>query len=299
MKHLADRGCDYLERALRRCREKGIGAGVSIRMNDTHNTPWPDDPVHGDFYTARTWTGAFPRRIGSRALHHGASPGLWPSRGSRLLHGAHSRDRHGVQAGRIGTRFHAMTPVLSSGIRTRALRHPDRLCARYPRAVREQDCSYGACARDAVDPAIGKCTTLRHYSFWRNEAQEGKEHARDEPGTCCKAQAFRRGRICSADCERDGVAQADSAEVSIVLESINDTPPDQFHRHINETANALALAFQLGPDDATETLRHHLLTSAALPLTRSIPVSRLFACSPISIRGPKIMCRCACVSGAG
>jgi len=50
MKHLVDQDCDYLQRALRRCREKGIGAGVSIRMNDTHNTPWPDDPVHSDFY---------------------------------------------------------------------------------------------------------------------------------------------------------------------------------------------------------------------------------------------------------
>ncbi len=50
MKHLAEQDCDYLKRALQRCRKKQIGAGVSIRMNDTHNTPWPDDPVHSDFY---------------------------------------------------------------------------------------------------------------------------------------------------------------------------------------------------------------------------------------------------------
>ena len=63
MKHLADQGCDYLERALRRCREKGIGAGVSIRMNDTHNTPWPDDPVHSDFYRAHLdWRLSAPYR---------------------------------------------------------------------------------------------------------------------------------------------------------------------------------------------------------------------------------------------
>ncbi len=36
MKNLADHGCDYLKRALDRCRHRGIGAGVSIRMNDAH-----------------------------------------------------------------------------------------------------------------------------------------------------------------------------------------------------------------------------------------------------------------------
>ncbi|MCF7855563.1 MAG: hypothetical protein K9N51_12245 [Candidatus Pacebacteria bacterium] len=63
MKHLADQGCDYLQRALERCRQKGIGAGVSIRMNDTHNTPWPDDPVHSDFYREHPeWRIAIPYR---------------------------------------------------------------------------------------------------------------------------------------------------------------------------------------------------------------------------------------------
>jgi hypothetical protein len=50
MKHLADQGCDYLSRSLQRCRQLGIGAGVSIRMNDVHRTPWPEDPSHSDFY---------------------------------------------------------------------------------------------------------------------------------------------------------------------------------------------------------------------------------------------------------
>ena len=50
MKILAEQGCDYLSRAIERCRQKGIGAGVSIRMNDTHNTPWPDSPRHSNFY---------------------------------------------------------------------------------------------------------------------------------------------------------------------------------------------------------------------------------------------------------
>ena len=63
MKHLADQNCDYLKRALQRCREKGIGAGVTIRMNDTHNTPWPDDPVHSDFYRAHPeWRLSAPYR---------------------------------------------------------------------------------------------------------------------------------------------------------------------------------------------------------------------------------------------
>ncbi len=64
MKHLAGQGCDYLSRALERCRQQGIGAGVSIRMNDTHNTPWPDSPRHGDFYRQHPeWRLKSPYRI--------------------------------------------------------------------------------------------------------------------------------------------------------------------------------------------------------------------------------------------
>ncbi len=50
MKRLADSGCDYLARALARCRQTGIAPGISVRMNDTHDTPWPDKPVLGDFF---------------------------------------------------------------------------------------------------------------------------------------------------------------------------------------------------------------------------------------------------------
>jgi hypothetical protein len=49
LKRLADQGCDYLARALARCRQAGIVPGVSVRMNDSHGTyrsgrhPWVSD----------------------------------------------------------------------------------------------------------------------------------------------------------------------------------------------------------------------------------------------------------------
>ena len=49
MKRLVDQGCDYLARALERCRQAGIAPGVSVRMNDSHGTyasgrhPWVSD----------------------------------------------------------------------------------------------------------------------------------------------------------------------------------------------------------------------------------------------------------------
>ena len=49
MRRLADGGCDYLERALGRCRERGVAAGVSIRMNDLHDTDL-DSPYFSDWY---------------------------------------------------------------------------------------------------------------------------------------------------------------------------------------------------------------------------------------------------------
>ena len=52
MKHLADGGHDYLALSLAKCRGRGIAAGVSLRMNDTHDTPWPDRSVHSDFWRA-------------------------------------------------------------------------------------------------------------------------------------------------------------------------------------------------------------------------------------------------------
>ena len=33
-------------------RGRGMDVGVSLRMNDTHETPWPDRPVHSDFWRA-------------------------------------------------------------------------------------------------------------------------------------------------------------------------------------------------------------------------------------------------------
>ena len=53
-KRLADSGCDYLDRALARCRDKGIGAGVSIRMNDTHDTPWAGSHLLSSFFSENT-----------------------------------------------------------------------------------------------------------------------------------------------------------------------------------------------------------------------------------------------------
>jgi hypothetical protein len=50
MKRLADQGCDYLARALRRCRAKGIAPGVTVRMNDMHDQPWPGTHLYSRFY---------------------------------------------------------------------------------------------------------------------------------------------------------------------------------------------------------------------------------------------------------
>ena len=44
------RQCDYLARALARCRERGITPGVSVRMNDMHDAPWPDSHLFSRFY---------------------------------------------------------------------------------------------------------------------------------------------------------------------------------------------------------------------------------------------------------
>lgn len=43
--------CDYMQRALARCRKRGITPGVSIRMNDMHGFPdWPDSAMFSKFY---------------------------------------------------------------------------------------------------------------------------------------------------------------------------------------------------------------------------------------------------------
>jgi hypothetical protein len=45
-------GCNYLARALARCHARGIGAGVSIRLNDMHDALVPDSHLHNTFYLA-------------------------------------------------------------------------------------------------------------------------------------------------------------------------------------------------------------------------------------------------------
>ena len=52
MKRLADAGCDYVARALARCRARGIAPGVTVRMNDMHDVPWPGSHLFSAFYMA-------------------------------------------------------------------------------------------------------------------------------------------------------------------------------------------------------------------------------------------------------
>lgn len=52
MRHLAESGCDYLARSLERCRMRGITPGISMRMNDMHDVPWPDSPAFSPYYKA-------------------------------------------------------------------------------------------------------------------------------------------------------------------------------------------------------------------------------------------------------
>lgn len=50
MKRLADQGCDYLARALAHCSTKGVTPGVTVRMNDMHDVPWPGSNLFSRFY---------------------------------------------------------------------------------------------------------------------------------------------------------------------------------------------------------------------------------------------------------
>jgi hypothetical protein len=50
MKNLADQGCNYLARALARCRTRGIMPGVTVRMNDMHDVPYPGSHLFSSFY---------------------------------------------------------------------------------------------------------------------------------------------------------------------------------------------------------------------------------------------------------
>ena len=47
---LKNLGCDYLERALKRSRERGLVSGISVRMNDMHGGASTDAPSHGPFF---------------------------------------------------------------------------------------------------------------------------------------------------------------------------------------------------------------------------------------------------------
>jgi len=42
--------CDYLATSLARCREQKITPGISMRMNDMHDIPWPDSHSFSRFY---------------------------------------------------------------------------------------------------------------------------------------------------------------------------------------------------------------------------------------------------------
>jgi len=50
MRELHEMGCDYVAHSLARCRSRGIGAGISLRMNDMHDYPWPGSHLYSDFY---------------------------------------------------------------------------------------------------------------------------------------------------------------------------------------------------------------------------------------------------------
>tara|TARA_B100000809_G_scaffold243815_1_gene269185 strand:- start:5 stop:1606 length:1602 start_codon:yes stop_codon:yes gene_type:complete len=49
MMELAQQG-DYLATALARCHERGIAPGVSVRMNDMHDAPWPNSHLFNPFW---------------------------------------------------------------------------------------------------------------------------------------------------------------------------------------------------------------------------------------------------------
>ena len=75
-KKLADLGVNFHQRALARCRTRGIGAWASIRMNDVHDCTLPDSPLLSTFYLDQRARGLLrvPYRLASwqdRALDWG------------------------------------------------------------------------------------------------------------------------------------------------------------------------------------------------------------------------------------
>ena len=77
MRRLADQGCNYLSRALARCRQKGITPGVSIRMNDMHDAPTPGTHLFSKFYMEHS----------DLRLNNAAACG-WGARGLNYEHAA-------------------------------------------------------------------------------------------------------------------------------------------------------------------------------------------------------------------
>ena len=68
---LASLGCDYLERALARCRQRGLASGVSIRMNDMHDRTKAYSHLFSRFYLEHP-----EMRIPGAACHGRAPLGL-------------------------------------------------------------------------------------------------------------------------------------------------------------------------------------------------------------------------------
>ena len=84
MQRLAEQGCDYLERSVQRCRDRGVSPAVSIRTNDTHDSE-PDSQYFSDFYRnhPELWLSS-SRVTGTGGLDYDqAAPAITISRWSR------------------------------------------------------------------------------------------------------------------------------------------------------------------------------------------------------------------------
>src|ERR1041384_2794522 len=67
---LADLGINFHQRAIARCRQKGIAAWISVRMNDLHDCDLPDSPLLSSFFKEHRDWARVPSRSGwtDRAL---------------------------------------------------------------------------------------------------------------------------------------------------------------------------------------------------------------------------------------
>ena len=71
---LRQQGCDPIERMLARCRQRGVGAWVSLRMNDLHDVDIPESPMLNSFWRQHPEFRRAPYRFESwpdRALDYG------------------------------------------------------------------------------------------------------------------------------------------------------------------------------------------------------------------------------------